>query len=185
MLRNRLPSHHNPSSFAATSNDIPSSDLDDEQHQQRRRQRRHRDYTTLSTTQSFTSSNDYYDENVEYMNDDENVNVHSHRKPIPSSTQTNNEETIFVTSSIPAETYGFTPPSVPSSASPPPSIKETNQNELFEGFCIDVLRLIAKMVGFEYSIKLVPDGKYGVYDLETGEWNGIVRELMDKVSNDN
>jgi ionotropic kainate glutamate receptor 2 len=37
------------------------------------------------------------------------------------------------------------------------------------------------MVGFEYRIELVPDGKYGVYDLETGEWNGIVRQLMDKV----
>lgn len=57
----------------------------------------------------------------------------------------------------------------------------TNENDNFEGFCIDLLRLIAEMVGFDYSIELVPDGKYGVYDLETGEWNGIVRELMDKV----
>lgn len=37
------------------------------------------------------------------------------------------------------------------------------------------------MVGFEYRIELVPDGKYGAIDLETGEWNGIVRQLMDKV----
>lgn len=51
----------------------------------------------------------------------------------------------------------------------------------FEGFCIDLLRMIADIVGFEYEIELVPDGKYGVYDLETGEWNGIVRQLMDKV----
>nr|AVH87294.1 ionotropic receptor 6 [Holotrichia parallela] len=36
------------------------------------------------------------------------------------------------------------------------------------------------MVGFEYRIELVPDGKYGAIDLETGEWNGIVRQLMDK-----
>lgn len=54
-------------------------------------------------------------------------------------------------------------------------------NERFEGFCIDLLRQIADMVGFEYRIELVPDGKYGVYDLETGEWNGIVRQLIDKV----
>lgn len=39
-------------------------------------------------------------------------------------------------------------------------------------------------VGFEYSIKLVPDGKYGSRDPETGEWNGIVRELIDKVKPD-
>lgn len=55
-------------------------------------------------------------------------------------------------------------------------------NDRYEGFCIDLLKEIATMVGFEYRIELVPDGKYGVYDLETGEWNGIVRQLMDKVS---
>lgn len=55
------------------------------------------------------------------------------------------------------------------------------ENDMFEGFCIDVLRLIAPMVGFQYHIKLVADGKYGLQDPETGEWNGIVRELIDKV----
>ncbi|XP_063237627.1 glutamate receptor ionotropic, kainate 2-like [Bacillus rossius redtenbacheri] len=53
-------------------------------------------------------------------------------------------------------------------------------NARYEGFCIDLLREVAAMVGFEYRIHLVPDGKYGVYDLDTGEWNGIVRQLMDK-----
>ncbi|XP_044759039.1 glutamate receptor ionotropic, kainate 2 isoform X3 [Coccinella septempunctata] len=53
-------------------------------------------------------------------------------------------------------------------------------NDQFEGFCIDLLREIASMVGFEYRIELVPDGKYGVIDLDTGEWNGIVKQLMEK-----
>ncbi|XP_020292525.1 glutamate receptor ionotropic, kainate 2-like isoform X4 [Pseudomyrmex gracilis] len=53
-------------------------------------------------------------------------------------------------------------------------------DERYEGFCIDLLKEIARMVGFAYRIELVPDGKYGVYDYETGEWNGIVRQLMDK-----
>lgn len=52
----------------------------------------------------------------------------------------------------------------------------------FEGFCIDLLKAIAEMIGFDYQIALVPDGKYGVYNLDTGEWNGIVRQLMDKVN---
>lgn len=51
----------------------------------------------------------------------------------------------------------------------------------FEGFCIDLLRLVAGHVGFEYRLALVPDGKYGVLDPKTGEWNGIVRQLIDKV----
>ncbi|XP_054002680.1 glutamate receptor ionotropic, kainate 2 isoform X2 [Hylaeus anthracinus] len=53
-------------------------------------------------------------------------------------------------------------------------------NARYEGFCIDLLKKIAHMVGFAYRIELVPDGRYGVYDYETGEWNGIVRQLMDK-----
>ncbi|XP_048525758.1 glutamate receptor ionotropic, kainate 1 [Dendroctonus ponderosae] len=53
-------------------------------------------------------------------------------------------------------------------------------HERYEGFCIDLLKELATMVGFEYRIELVPDGKYGAIDLETGEWNGIVRQLMDK-----
>ncbi|XP_053978309.1 glutamate receptor ionotropic, kainate 2-like isoform X2 [Hylaeus volcanicus] len=53
-------------------------------------------------------------------------------------------------------------------------------NARYEGFCIDLLKKIAHMVGFTYRIELVPDGRYGVYDYETGEWNGIVRQLMDK-----
>ncbi|XP_060821553.1 glutamate receptor ionotropic, kainate 2-like isoform X5 [Bombus pascuorum] len=53
-------------------------------------------------------------------------------------------------------------------------------NARYEGFCIDLLKEIAHMVGFAYRIELVPDGKYGVYDYETGEWNGIVRQLIDK-----
>lgn len=57
---------------------------------------------------------------------------------------------------------------------------ENGSRPQYEGFCIDLLREIASMVGFEYRIQLVPDGKYGVYDPDTGEWNGIVRQLMDK-----
>ncbi|XP_039277726.1 glutamate receptor ionotropic, kainate 2 isoform X11 [Nilaparvata lugens] len=58
--------------------------------------------------------------------------------------------------------------------------EENTTSQKYEGFCIDLLREIANMVGFEYQIQLVPDGKYGVFDHETGEWNGIVRQLMDK-----
>jgi ionotropic glutamate receptor len=54
-------------------------------------------------------------------------------------------------------------------------IKEGNftGNDRFEGFCIDLLKGIAAQVGFQYEIKLVPDGIYGVYNPETKTWNGI------------
>lgn len=60
-------------------------------------------------------------------------------------------------------------------------INDDNGKDLYEGFCIDLLRKISEKVGFDYRIELVPDGKYGVFDYDTGEWNGIVRQLMDKV----
>lgn len=39
----------------------------------------------------------------------------------------------------------------------------------------------AGMVGFNYVIELVPDKKYGALDPDTGEWNGIVRQILEKV----
>ncbi|XP_023247067.1 glutamate receptor ionotropic, kainate 2 [Copidosoma floridanum] len=58
--------------------------------------------------------------------------------------------------------------------------KNLTGNARFEGFCVDLLKWIAGQVGFQYAIRLVPDHMYGVYDPVTKEWNGIVRELMEK-----
>nr|XP_015833575.1 PREDICTED: glutamate receptor ionotropic, kainate 2 isoform X5 [Tribolium castaneum] len=58
--------------------------------------------------------------------------------------------------------------------------KNLTGNARYEGFCIDLLKWIAGQVGFQYTIRLVPDHMYGVYDPDTKEWNGIVRELMEK-----
>jgi hypothetical protein len=51
-------------------------------------------------------------------------------------------------------------------------------NSRFYGFCVDLLAAVAREVGFSYRLELVPDRKYGARDPETGEWNGIVNELM-------
>lgn len=59
--------------------------------------------------------------------------------------------------------------------------KNLTGNARFEGFCIDLLHGIAKQIGFQYTIKLVPDRMYGVFDPETKQWNGIVRELIERV----
>jgi len=56
--------------------------------------------------------------------------------------------------------------------------KNYTGNSRFYGFCVDLLATVARQVGFSYRLELVPDKKYGARDPETGEWNGIVRELM-------
>ena len=36
---------------------------------------------------------------------------------------------------------------------------------------------IADLVGFNFVIELVTDNNYGALDLETGQWNGLVRGI--------
>ena len=33
---------------------------------------------------------------------------------------------------------------------------------------------------FEFTIYTVPDGLYGVFDHDTNQWNGIVKELLER-----
>ena len=37
------------------------------------------------------------------------------------------------------------------------------------------------MLGFNYVFKLVEDGKHGRLNVETGEFDGMIRELLDGV----
>lgn len=54
-------------------------------------------------------------------------------------------------------------------------------NDRFEGYCLDLLKELSNILGFLYDVKLVPDGKYGAQN-DKGEWNGMVKELIDHVS---
>ncbi|KAL3882469.1 hypothetical protein ACJMK2_028806, partial [Sinanodonta woodiana] len=48
----------------------------------------------------------------------------------------------------------------------------------FEGFVIDLLDLIAHKLGFNYTVYVAPDGKYGAKVDDKGNWNGMVGELI-------
>ncbi|KAM7308024.1 glutamate receptor ionotropic, kainate 2 [Ixodes scapularis] len=54
-----------------------------------------------------------------------------------------------------------------------------SEGDRLEGFCIDLLREMALLLGFRFEIRLVRDSAYGVSN-EHGEWNGLVREVMDR-----
>lgn len=60
--------------------------------------------------------------------------------------------------------------------------KNYTGNARFYGFCVDILERVAQQVGFDYILDLVPDRKYGAKDPMTGEWNGMVAQLMKHVS---
>ena len=51
----------------------------------------------------------------------------------------------------------------------------------YQGFSIDVLDALSNYLGFNYEIYVAPDHKYGSPQ-EDGTWNGLVGELVFKVS---
>lgn len=51
-------------------------------------------------------------------------------------------------------------------------------NDRYEGYNVDLIQEISKILGFNYTIKLVEDGQYGSYNKETGEWSGMIGELQ-------
>ena len=44
-----------------------------------------------------------------------------------------------------------------------------------------MLDRIKGMLRFQYNIRLVRDGFYGAFNPKTRQWNGMIRELIDKV----
>lgn len=51
-------------------------------------------------------------------------------------------------------------------------------NERYEGYCIDLLKKLARKLHFRYIIQEVKDGQYG--KINNGSWNGMVRELLER-----
>lgn len=48
------------------------------------------------------------------------------------------------------------------------SAEKLSGNDQFEGYDIDLIHEISKLLGFNYTFRLVPDGRYGGYNKETG-----------------
>lgn len=58
--------------------------------------------------------------------------------------------------------------------------KDRLGNDKFEGYCVELIDEIASILGFKYTLKLADDRAYGKKN-ERGEWNGMIRELIDGV----
>lgn len=48
------------------------------------------------------------------------------------------------------------------------SAEKLSGNDQFEGYVIDLIYEMSKILGFNYTFRLVPDGRYGAYNKETG-----------------
>ena len=64
-------------------------------------------------------------------------------------------------------------------------LKESSEmltgNDRFEGFVIDIIDEISKLLGFNYIVQMVYDNNYGNLNQETGMWDGMIKELLDGV----
>ena len=61
------------------------------------------------------------------------------------------------------------------------STKKLVGNDAFEGYAIDLISEIAQILKFNYTFKWVDDGAYGYKNKETGEWNGLMGEILTQV----
>jgi glutamate receptor, ionotropic, invertebrate len=51
----------------------------------------------------------------------------------------------------------------------------------YKGLCVDLMDLITKYENITYELKIVSKGRYGRVN-DSGEWNGIIRHLIDKTA---
>ncbi|CAG9865359.1 unnamed protein product [Phyllotreta striolata] len=62
-------------------------------------------------------------------------------------------------------------------------LKETTEklagNERYEGFGIDVIDELSRLLGFNYTLIEQEDGSYGVMNKTTGKWDGMMGAIID------
>ncbi|KAL6255077.1 hypothetical protein P5V15_013411 [Pogonomyrmex californicus] len=50
----------------------------------------------------------------------------------------------------------------------------------YEGYCIDLIEEIAKLLQFNFEFEIAPDNAYGSYDPEKKSWTGLIKRLLDR-----
>ncbi|XP_033212072.1 glutamate receptor ionotropic, kainate 2 isoform X2 [Belonocnema kinseyi] len=53
-------------------------------------------------------------------------------------------------------------------------------NSQFEGYSVDLIHDISRILGFNYTIHLVQDNRYGSLNKVTKEWDGMIKELLEQ-----
>ena len=56
-----------------------------------------------------------------------------------------------------------------------------NGKRVYAGLCIDLLEKLKEKMKFRYVIEESEGNVYGAPDIITGEWNGMVKYLIDNV----
>lgn len=59
-----------------------------------------------------------------------------------------------------------------------PCLTRDGEQSCCSGYCVDLLKLLMKDIGFAPILHLVKDGKYGAFNHTTGQWNGLIGEVV-------
>jgi len=62
-----------------------------------------------------------------------------------------------------------------------PFLRRVNGSAEFEGFIVDLVKMVFRLIAADYEISLVEDGKYGGSRAD-GWWNGMIGQLVTGVS---
>lgn len=62
------------------------------------------------------------------------------------------------------------------------SANMTFGNDRYEGFAIDIIHEMSKILAFNYTFEVQADNAYGKYDEKTGQWNGMLGRIIAGVS---
>jgi glutamate receptor, ionotropic, invertebrate len=57
-------------------------------------------------------------------------------------------------------------------------LKDNNGNAMFEGYCIDFIEKLSTQMNFTYELVEPETGKFGVKDIKTGRFDGLVGDLV-------
>lgn len=58
---------------------------------------------------------------------------------------------------------------------------ELTGNDRYEGYAIDIIDELSKLLDFDYEILIQKDGNYGVYDNDTRQWDGMIGKIRSGV----
>ncbi|XP_023246436.1 glutamate receptor ionotropic, kainate 3-like [Copidosoma floridanum] len=59
------------------------------------------------------------------------------------------------------------------------TVSKMSGNDQYEGFAVDIIYEISKMLGFNYTFSVQADNVYGSLNQKTGQWNGMLRKVID------
>lgn len=66
--------------------------------------------------------------------------------------------------------------------SPHYSPDRPNAPASYEGYSVDLLAEVASLLGFNFTLHIVPDDSYGYFDRDKQKWTGLIGELVEQVS---